>query len=133
MNHHALADVPSLRPVLDRLAAEDEAAVATAPAAPAPAADAAVDPVSAIEAQMDRMLAQTSQFTRGKLTELRGRIDDAMIALEDRERQLHEAVSVYGDDCRAAIQSGKIMSEAMDDMVNRIKGSAATLVPFRRG
>lgn len=133
MNHHALADVPSLRPVLDRLAAEDEAAVATAPAAPAPAADAAVDPVSAIEAQMDRMLETTSQFTRGKLTELRGRIDTAMVALEDRERQLHEAVSVYGDDCRAAIASGNIMSEAMDDMVNRIKGSAATLVPFRRG
>lgn len=133
MNHHALADVPSLRPVLDRLAAEDEAAVATAPAAPAPAADAAVDPVSAIEAQMNRMLETTSQFTRGKLTELRGRIDSAMKALEDRERQLHEAVAIYGDDCRAAIASGKIMSEAMDDMVNRIKGSAATLVPFRRG
>lgn len=83
-------------------------------------ADPSLDPVEQIIAQMSRMLDTTTEFTIGRLTTLRDRVDDVMRQHQARQRELLEDVERYAQDCADTVSCEKVMSEALDVMIQQI-------------
>lgn len=96
--------------------------------------DPALDPVEQITAQMRRMIESMSEFTVARLTKLRDRVDDVMHQHKARQEQLLEDVRRYGEDCAHTIDCEKVMSDALDNMVEQLgqrRVSTVTQLPRR--